>query len=106
MNLCSGQRFRNGTVLLRLKRNRLERPFIDARNISFHLKLNARHGKTISYLVQLDVRDGADAPGRDFFPRKLHGNGHGEAARVCRTEQDFPFIQLLLFVLACFSPGV
>jgi hypothetical protein len=89
MNLCSGQRFRNETVLLRLKRNRLERPFIDARNISFHLKLNARYGKTLSYLVQLDVRDGADAPWRDSFSRKLHGYGHGEAARVRRTEQFF-----------------
>ena len=87
MNLCSGQRFRNGTVLLRLERNRLELPFLDARNVSFHLQLNVRYGKAISYLVQLDVLDGADAPGRDSFSRKLHGYGHGEAARVRRTEQ-------------------
>jgi hypothetical protein len=85
-NLCSRQRFRNGTVLLCLKRNRLEGLF-QARNFSFHLKLNARYRTAIAYLVQLDIRDGVDAPWRDSFSRKLHGYGHRETARVRGSKQ-------------------
>jgi len=87
MNLCSGQRLRNGAVLLCLQRNRLERRFVDARNVGFHLKLNARNGKAISYFVQPDIRDGVDAPWCDSFSRKLHYYRHSEAARVRGTEQ-------------------
>ena len=73
MNLGSGQRFRNGAVLLCLKRNRLERRFIDASNVSFHLKLNARFSEAIPDLVQLNIGDGMDAAWRDSFSQKLHG---------------------------------
>jgi hypothetical protein len=34
MNPCSSHRVRHGTVLVCLKHNRLEHPFIDARNVS------------------------------------------------------------------------
>src|SRR4051794_18489158 len=87
VNLCSGQGLRNGTILLCFERDRLERAFIDVRNVSFHPQLDAGDGKTLSNFVQRDVSHGVEPPWLDSFPQKLHAHPHGETARVGRTDQ-------------------
>jgi hypothetical protein len=89
MNFCPGQSFRHGTVLLRIKRNRLECRVIDARDLRFRLKLNTRDRKCISNFVEFDTSDSVNTIRRDPLLRKLRCQRHREAASVSRSNQFF-----------------